>query len=128
MLVLMIWVRATVPRMRYDRLMQFGWKVMMPLALLGVGWSAVALIVGDTLNSPLAYLGLSALFLVIVLVAAMVVLRPSVDAADNAGVEVIDLEHRHGLRYVALNTVGTLLSVPFWVAGNVARIGRGTKS
>ncbi len=127
-LVLMIWVRATVPRMRYDRLMQFGWKVMMPLALLGVGWSAMALIVGDALNSPLAYLGLSALFLVIVLVGALVATRPSADTADEEGVEVIDLEHRHGLRYVALNTVGTLLSVPFWVAGNVARIGRGSKS
>jgi len=107
--------------MRYDRLMQFGWKVMMPLALLGVGWSAVALIVGDALNSPLAYLGLSAVFLVIVLIGASVLLRPTPDAADNEGVEVMDLEHRHGLRYVALNAIGTLLSVPFTVFGGIAR-------
>jgi NADH-quinone oxidoreductase subunit H len=29
----MIWVRATWPRIRYDRLMSFGWKVMLPLSL-----------------------------------------------------------------------------------------------
>ena len=33
LLGLMIWVRASWPRLRYDRLMAFGWKVMLPLAL-----------------------------------------------------------------------------------------------
>jgi NADH-quinone oxidoreductase subunit H len=31
-----IWVRATTPRIRYDRLMALGWKVMLPVALLNV--------------------------------------------------------------------------------------------
>lgn len=30
-----IWVRASVPRLRYDQLMSFGWKVILPLSL---GW------------------------------------------------------------------------------------------
>ncbi len=31
-----IWIRGTMPRFRYDQLMHFGWKIMMPLALLNV--------------------------------------------------------------------------------------------
>jgi hypothetical protein len=32
-IVLYIWIRATLPRLRYDRLMGFGWKVMIPAGL-----------------------------------------------------------------------------------------------
>ncbi|MBK9049551.1 MAG: NADH-quinone oxidoreductase subunit NuoH [Chloroflexi bacterium] len=32
-LCLMIWIRASMPRLRYDQLMQFGWKVLFPLAV-----------------------------------------------------------------------------------------------
>src|SRR5690606_13848912 len=33
---LFIWMRATLPRLRYDRLMAFGWKVMLPVAFLNL--------------------------------------------------------------------------------------------
>lgn len=32
----MIWVRATLPRIRYDRLMAFGWKILFPVALANI--------------------------------------------------------------------------------------------
>jgi NADH-quinone oxidoreductase subunit H len=39
--VFFIWVRATMPRLRYDQLMSLGWKVMLPLATLNLLVTAV---------------------------------------------------------------------------------------
>ncbi len=36
LLFLFIWVRASYPRFRYDQLMRFGWKVLLPLALVNI--------------------------------------------------------------------------------------------
>jgi NADH-quinone oxidoreductase subunit H len=45
MLFILIWVRATFPRLRYDNLMAFGWKLMLPAGLLNVVVTAVFVMV-----------------------------------------------------------------------------------
>ena len=35
-LCLYVWVRGTLPRFRYDQLMKFGWRILMPLAILNI--------------------------------------------------------------------------------------------
>jgi NADH-quinone oxidoreductase subunit H len=40
-----IWVRATLPRLRYDQLMSFGWKILLPLATLNALVTAILVVV-----------------------------------------------------------------------------------
>lgn len=43
--LIMIWVRGTLPRLRYDQLMALGWKVLIPAALLNIMITGAVLLI-----------------------------------------------------------------------------------
>jgi NADH-quinone oxidoreductase subunit H len=55
----MIWVRATWPRIRYDRLMAFGWKILLPLSLAITFITATGIVLADVFQNQLyEYVGI----------------------------------------------------------------------
>jgi NADH-quinone oxidoreductase subunit H len=52
--VLFMWIRATLPRLRIDQLMGFCWKVLIPLALVNIMASAVIILAFSDPRLPLA--------------------------------------------------------------------------
>jgi len=44
LLYVYVWLRATLPRMRYDRLMALGWKSLLPLSLTMMMVTAVVFV------------------------------------------------------------------------------------
>jgi NADH-quinone oxidoreductase subunit H len=46
-LFIYVWVRGTLPRFRYDQLMNFGWKLLLPLSILNVVITSLAIVLAQ---------------------------------------------------------------------------------
>ncbi|MCL6506457.1 MAG: NADH-quinone oxidoreductase subunit H, partial [Bryobacteraceae bacterium] len=48
LLFLYVWIRGTLPRFRYDKLMAFGWKVLLPVATLNALLTALVVLLRES--------------------------------------------------------------------------------
>ena len=75
LLGVMIWVRATWPRIRYDRLMAFGWKILLPLALAITFITATGILLSEMYNNQLYFWAIPVVSALVGLFAVVVVYR-----------------------------------------------------
>jgi NADH-quinone oxidoreductase subunit H len=71
----MIWVRATWPRIRYDRLMSFGWKVMLPLSLAITFITAAGILLYEMYDNVLYYWAIPVVSILIGLITVVFIYR-----------------------------------------------------
>lgn len=113
-----IWVRATLPRIRYDRLMAFGWKVLLPLSIVAVAWTAIAIVIGDAFQNTVAYGIASGVFFIVIVGGGYFFLSREGDSLDTEQVDddwaddPIVTGERRGIGWAALNLVGILVAIP----------------
>lgn len=80
-----VWVRATLPRFRYDRLMSFGWKVLIPFGLLWVLATGAVVVLPDVYSRRTVVLAAAALVgAVLVLSLAWPLFAPKRQAVGGA--------------------------------------------
>ena len=65
-LYVFIWIRATLPRLRYDMLMAFGWKGLLPIAIANLLCVAIAMAAGSYLVGAIAWVIGAAITLIVV--------------------------------------------------------------
>jgi len=75
LLFAMIWVRATWPRIRYDRLMSFGWKILLPLSLVVVFITAAGILLEQELNNRIYFWSIPVLSIISAFVAVLFIYR-----------------------------------------------------
>ncbi len=82
----MLWFRATFPRLRFDHLVGFAWKFMVPLSLVNLMLAAlvVKIPVGDALMKPWIHGGIMLVVNIAVIIVTVIVLNRTTRQIEGA--------------------------------------------
>jgi NADH-quinone oxidoreductase subunit H len=83
----LIWIRATLPRFRYDKLMDLGWKVLIPAGLLWILITGAAIALPERMGTARATLLILGVVLLLFLTLGPLFSAPPASAREDDEVE-----------------------------------------
>ena len=94
--------------------MMFGWKILLPLSILAVVWTAVAVVIGEEFGSA-GYNIASAVIFLVVVIGGYLFLRDSGEEVEEDSLQDDPLitGERGGLGWALLQILGGLIAIPF---------------
>jgi len=118
LLSFMVWLRSALPRIRYDRLMSLGWKILLPLSLFCVAWTGVTVVLYELYESPLINAVAAGVMFALLLGAGYLLSRdaqPESATAESitAAEDVVFAGQRPTVSSIFIQVLGSLVSVPF---------------
>jgi NADH-quinone oxidoreductase subunit H len=79
-----IWLRGTLPRMRYDQFMRFGWKVLIPVSIAWIMIVSLARVLRDDVSLTTTEILISGAVVIVLLILASWVIQTRADRRNRA--------------------------------------------